>query len=386
MQTESPHRVLGIICGSPGWGGLEINTLRLAEWLRTEGWKVHLLTAGGAPMQQHAVGKVSSVQAMREQGLPRRGAQLRILHAWLRRYKIRVLWVPFRNDLKVASLYKRFYDSRLSLVYQQHMQLGRSKRNLIHTLRYQMIDRWIAPLEYLRQETLRLSRVRDEKISVIPFGVDLSPFSNPIPSRAEARSFLGLHTEAFVVGVLGRLDVKKGQMLLLQALQQANQQGSSFDLLIMGNATLDAEGEAYARQLRTFVAEAGLTDRVHFRNYDPEVMYFFRAIDVFAMPSIGETFGMVTIEAMAAGVPVIGADADGTHEILDGGRLGWLFENGNAGDFLEKLSDLRQSAALAGKISKAKEEVLQRYSKEQMLVKIEALLIALLEQQAHSDD
>src|SRR5690349_13227140 len=105
-----PRRIIGIICTSPGWGGLELNTLRLAGWLREAGWKVHLLTAGNTPIYQHAKDTPSSLQSFTAEGVPGRGGQLRIIHAWARRYKIRLLFVPYNKDIAVASLYKRFYD------------------------------------------------------------------------------------------------------------------------------------------------------------------------------------------------------------------------------------------------------------------------------------
>jgi D-inositol-3-phosphate glycosyltransferase len=154
-----PHRIIGIVCTSPGWGGLELNTLRLARWLREKGWKVHLLTAGGVALQEQAGDAPSSVNAIREEGLPGKGGQLRALHAWVRRYKIRLLFVPYNRDISLASLYKRFYDGDIGLVYQQHMQVGVRKRDLIHTLRYAMIDVWISPLQYLKEETMRMTRV-----------------------------------------------------------------------------------------------------------------------------------------------------------------------------------------------------------------------------------
>lgn len=356
-----------------------MNTLRLAGWLRERGWKVHLLTAGGTPIQAQAGDIPSSVQAMREKGAPGRGGQLRVLHLWARRHKIRVLLVPYRNDLKVASLYKRFYDGDMALVYQQHMQLGRSKRNLIHTLRYQMIDVWISPLPYLKAETLRLSRVPEDKIEVIPFGIDTAPFQNPVPGRQEARSLLGLPADAFIVGVLGRLDPKKGQMLVLRALQQMKRDGDCFDVLLMGNATLDAGGEAYARQLRDFAAQEGLAQQVHFRDYDPDVQRFFRSVDVFAMPSAGETFGMVTVEAMAAGVPVLGADSDGTRELLGGGRFGWLFQNEHVEGFCAGLKALRSAPNLQEKTEAARRQAFSSYSKGRMTDRIEEVLLELLE-------
>lgn len=376
-----PQRTIGIICTSPGWGGLELNTLRLAHWLRGLGWKVHLLTAGGAPIQAPAGDACSSINAIRELGLPGLGGQLRAVHAWVLRYKIRVLFVPFRKDIRVASLYKRFYDDEMALVYQQHMQVGVRKRDLIHTLRYAMIDVWISPLQYLKEETLRLTRVPEEKIEVIPFGMDTAPFLTSTHTKASARAQLNLPQDAYIIGVLGRLDPKKGQDLVVRAIQELKLRGDeSFHALLMGNATLDEGGDAFTKELLALVRSEGLEERVHFRAHTEDVMLFFRAIDVFAMPSHGETFGMVTIEAMAAGVPVIGTDKDGTREILGEGKYGYLFQKESVEDFCRQVTIVRSASDVAQKVSVAKERALTVYSKEKMVAAINELLLELVEE------
>ncbi len=371
-----PHRIIGIICTSPGWGGLELNTLRLARWLREEGWKVHLLTAGGTPIQEQAGDSVNSVNPMRDVGIPGKGGQLRAVHQWALRYKIKVLLLPYRKDVAVASLYKRFYDGDMALVYQQHMQVGVRKRDLIHTLRYAMMDVWISPLQYLKDETLRLTRVPEEKIEVIPFGVELEPFLSAPLTKAEARAALDLPPDACIIGTLGRLDPKKGQDLVVRALQSLD---ADVHVLLMGNATLDEGGDSYTRQLRTLITEAGLEARVHLRPHNDDVIRFYRAIDIFAMPSHGETFGMVTVEAMAAGVPVIGTDKDGTREILGEGQFGWLFPKEDVAAFCRQVAAAREGNGVTEKVAAARGAAISTYSKDGMVAAMNELLLELVE-------
>jgi glycosyltransferase involved in cell wall biosynthesis len=320
------------------------------------------------------------VNVIREEGLPGLGGQLRAVNAWVLRYKIRVLFVPFRKDIRVASLYKRFYDDDIAVVYQQHMQVGVSKRDLIHTLRYAMIDVWISPLQYLKDETLKLTRVPGDKIEVIPFGMDTTPFLHTELSRQEARVRLNLPQDAYIVGVLGRLDPKKGQDLVVHAIHELNKSGNSnYHALMVGNATLDEGGDSFTRSLLSLVRTAGLEDKVHFRPHTDEIMLFFRAIDVFAMPSHGETFGMVTIEAMAAGVPVIGTDKDGTRELLGAGKYGWLFAKEDVTDFCRQVETIRKGQGVADKVRDAREEALGAYSKEKMVTAINEVLLDVIE-------
>jgi glycosyltransferase involved in cell wall biosynthesis len=370
-----PHRTLGIICNSPGWGGLELNTLRLAGWLQDLGWRVHLLTSADAAIGTNAGGSVNSVTRMGVPGkLPRKPAQLRVIHEWVGRYKIRALLVPYNKDLSIASLYKRFYNRGIGLVYQQHMSIGVRKRDLIHTLRYAMIDVWIAPLQYLKAEVLEKTRVPADRIEVVPFGIDTAPFLHSEWTRKSARRQLHIPDDAFLIGVLGRLDPKKGQDTVVEALAQLRRQGvANAHLLLMGASTRN-EGDAFAAALHRLVASERLGAVVDFRPYESDVMLFFRAIDVFVMPSHGETYGMVTVEAMAAGVPVIGTDKDGTAELLDGGRYGRLFPVKDSPALAALLKAFHQDAEMDARLAAAKAHVIAAYDKNRMATDIAAIL------------
>jgi len=374
-----PHRIIGIVCTSPGWGGLELNTLRLARWLCEAGWKVHLITSGNTPLHLYAADAASSVQVFSEHGLPKKSARLRIMNAWIRRYKIRVLFVPFNKDISAASLYKRFYDNDIGLVYQQHMQVGVRKRDLIHTLRYAMIDVWIAPLQYLKAETLRLTHVKEKRIEVIPFGIETELFRASSWDRDSARAALSLPPDAWIIGVLGRLDPKKGQDLVIHALKQLHDAGQKdYQVLLMGSTTIH-EGDAFSKILHDLVLEYGLEQHVHFRPYADDVMVFYKSIDVFAMPSHGETFGMVTVEAMAAGVPVVGTDRDGTRELLGEGRYGFLFEREDVAGCVSQIEAVR--AHPKEKTVAARTYALTEFSHERMVARIGQVLNELLDEE-----
>lgn len=370
-----PHRTLGIICNSPGWGGLELNTLRLAQWLQDLGWRVHLLTSVDSAIGDHAGASVASLTRMGMPGkLPRKPAQLRIIHDWVGRYKIRALLVPYNKDIGIASLYRRFYSRKTGFVYQQHMQVGVRKRDFIHTLRYAMINAWIAPLQYLKAEVLGKTRVPEARIEVVPFGLDTGQLLRSTWTREAARRHLNIPQDAFLIGVLGRLDPKKGQDTVVEALARLRRDGvRNAQLLLMGASTLN-EGDAYAAALHRLVAAERLGDVVDFRPYEADVMVFFRAVDVFVMPSHGETYGMVTIEAMAAGVPVVGTDRDGTAELLDYGRYGDLFPVRDAAALAAILGKLATGPLPHERIAEARAHVLRAYDKNKMAAAIAAIL------------
>jgi D-inositol-3-phosphate glycosyltransferase len=381
MISVSQNRSIGIVCTSPGFGGLEMNTLKLAENLREQGWKVRLLVSNKSRMAEKATGyadDVCVVQDFKKSGKGR--SSLSVLKHWLVEEPVDILFTPYNKDIPAISSYKRFRDRKVKFVYQQHMKIGVNKRDPIHTFRYNMIDLWISPLEYLRRETLKRTRVTEGKIVVIPFGLETSIFESSSITRAEARRQLDLPADGFIIGVLGRIDPKKGQDFLVRALQNLRQHGQTdVHLLIMGDVTAH-EGDGFRDRVIGLIDKSGMTSFVHLRSFNPEVMLFYKAIDVFAMSSHGETFGMVTIEAMAVGIPVIGVGRDGTKEIIGNAESGYLHELEDIEGFIKSVYTIREGGdALAAVLAHAKEEVRLKYTAEKANADINRTLTNLLD-------
>lgn len=370
---------IGIYCTSRSLGGLELNTLRLAQWLEERGWEVHLLLQSGVPMAVRGAELGLRITTLPDKkGLAGR-AFLKALQDWVQQCGLPALIIPYNKDLSLVALYKRLFNRRIRLIYQQHMQVGVSKRDPVHTLRYAALDAWISPLRYLKEETMAKTRVPASKIQVVPLGLDPAPFLNSPWTRATARAAFNLPDGPELIGVLGRIDPKKGQDLVIRGIHRLQETyGHDYHLLLVGDATLN-EGDAFSRSLKALVQELGITERVHFRGFQPDIMQFFRAIDLFAMPSHGETYGMVTLEAMAAGVPVVGTGRDGTRELLQNGKFGFLFPKDDTDAFCRSVIAWKEKQDKADWLEAARREVLANYSKDEMIRGLEALLISLID-------
>lgn len=140
-------------------------------------------------------------------------------------------------------------------------------------------------------------------------------------SRSESRSVLGLPQDAWVVGNVGRLHPDKDQFTLIKGFAEALPRLPANALLcILGEGKLEAD-------LKTLVADLGLQERVSFAGQIPNARRYFKAFDVFALSSDREPFGMVLLEAMAAGVPLICSDCGGGREVVE--DAGMLFPFGD---------------------------------------------------------
>lgn len=151
---------------------------------------------------------------------------------------------------------------------------------------------------------------------------DLKKFEKG-PCKAEARKSLNLNNEDFLIGTIGRFDPAKGQSCLIKAFSKIHSEYPKARLLFIGEDTRNSR-RSHLEELKNLTRELGIEDKVYFRSFLPDPVPGYKALDIFVMPSFGETFGMVTIEAMASGLPIISTKSGGTPEILDNGNCALL--------------------------------------------------------------
>ena len=161
-----------------------------------------------------------------------------------------------------------------------------------------------------------------ERIETLYNRIDIAAVQAEQVCRDDARDHLGLPLDAWVVGNVGRLHPDKDQATLIRGFAQALPQLPAGSLLaIMGSGRLESS-------LKALAAELGVSTSVRFLGQVPQGRRYFKAFDVFALTSDHEPFGMVLLEAMAAGVPVICSDCGGGREVV--GESEWLFALGSA--------------------------------------------------------
>ncbi len=304
-----------------------MNVYRFAIRLRERGHDVTLLARPGTPVFEKAQqeGLVASFDVKIKYADFKAAFRLAQL---LRQRHIGALIISTAKDNYVAGWAKIFFYPRLSLYYQQHMQLGVPKRGLVQTLLYRSLTAWITPLALLAQQVREKTRMPPERIHVIPLGLDVKQFEGVKEKRQKARLLFGLPAGAFVAGIIGRLDPDKGQHYLLKAAGHLQGLGKMVHVLIVGEETR-GDTRQYFAYLQQLAGELGIQQLIRFHPYTEETALAYAALDIFIMASLSETYGMVTIEAMAAGLPVIGTNTGGTPELLGGGKYGILVPAGD---------------------------------------------------------
>ena len=343
---------IAFLSSSTGWGGLEQNLLRYATWMQEEQHRVRVFAGPNSPLCEAVV-----KSGIAWEPHPRQSRYFPWNAAWRLRKQLLnersdFLWVRDPRDLSLAGL--AVQGTPCQLIFQQGMQINRAKRMPWHVLRFRRVNHWVTPLKTLREEVLQNTPLRPHQLHHIPLALD-APWFAPGTNPADARSSFGLPDEAPIVGLFGRLNRLKGQRTLIQALAEAPQWHA---FLIGANTTNEREDEK--SNLLTWAKELGVSDRIHWLDSLPNLKTAYAACDVYAMCSDSETFGMVTLEAMACGVPVIGTDAGGTPELLGHGARGRLIPPHDPRALAEALKDWKN-------IPKASDEDLFPFHKQAVL-------------------
>lgn len=182
----------------------------------------------------------------------------------------------------------------------------------------QKCQHMIIPSESLK-DILMKEYGLSSRYTVIPTGTNLEPFLQADGKSLRAEK--GWKDETVLISV-GRLAPEKNWDTLLQAFAKVYRDHPKVRLVLVGDGT--------ARQsLEALAGELGISDRVTFTGALPfdEIPRYLKAADLFAFASVTETQGLVTIEAMAAGLPIVAVDGPGTRDIVEDGKQGFLVEN-----------------------------------------------------------
>jgi glycosyltransferase involved in cell wall biosynthesis len=176
----------------------------------------------------------------------------------------------------------------------------------------------VIPSESMREMLVKEFGLQ-ERYTVIPTGIDLEPYQ--CANRQSLRKEQGWQDETVLISV-GRLAAEKNWDTLLHAFAKVYSQHSDTRLVLIGDGP--AKG-----QLESLTSELGIAEHVTFTGALPfeEVPCHLKAADMFPFASVTETQGLVTMEAMAAGLPVVAVNASGTRDIVEHGKQGFLVEN-----------------------------------------------------------
>lgn len=205
----------------------------------------------------------------------------------------------------------------------------------------------------MRAEVTRLFELPPEKVDLVPNGVDLAHWRSTPEQVAAARArWAG---DGPLVLCSGRLVHEKGVHDLLAALPRLRRRHPGVRLVVAGRGPKEAELRSLARTLR-------LGRSVEFAGFvpDAELAVLAAAADCAVVPSVYEPFGLVALEAPAAGTPVVVSDVGGLRELVEHGRTGLRFPPGDPAALADAVSAVVGDQVLARRLVREARAVLRR--------------------------
>ena len=228
-----------------------------------------------------------------------------------------------------------------------------------------------------------LYKANDRKLVVIPPGVDVCHFY-PIPAD-EAKMYVGLKPEDRMVLFVGRIEPLKGVDTLIQAMSCLQwKEERPVHLAIIGGdpAASPEEMSAEMARLQKLCDDLAVGQTVVFlgkRDQD-KLPYYYSAAELVVMPSHYESFGMVALEAMACGTPVIASEVGGLAYLVRNGETGFTIPDQEPETLCEKISWLLNDHHLHETMSRRAVEYAQDYAWEKIAKQIVDVYKSLLEE------
>lgn len=255
----------------------------------------------------------------------------------------------------------------------------------------QIADRIIAATPAEQSQLEFLYGANSKKLRVIPPGVDLSRFY-PIP-RDEAREVVGVPIKNRMILFVGRIEPLKGLETLIRAVAWMQQSSElvccPHSLVIVGGDPEESELSVNAEmaRLQNLVKSLGLRDFVLFlgKRDQESLPYYYSAADVVVVPSHYESFGMVALEAMACGTPVVASQVGGLAFLVQDGVTGFVVPDGEPEILGNRLKELILNPDLRDRLGQQANRLAQSYSWERIAGEIKSVYQELLNLSAASE-
>ena len=359
------------ICLSPNLGGLELYILRLSLFLHQR-IDSYICTANASrltsSLETEAISKEKRL-TLRPHAWKNLFFNARSLARYIDKHSIDCLHLHWTKDLPLCVLARELSKRKPKLVQTRHMNMTRFKGDFYHRFLYRNIDLIIAVTQEVKAQVQRYvpkDICPDVKVSYI---------GSPTYNSLSAESYSDLRKKyklgnKFVVCLAGRIEHAKGQHLLVDALACLNRE--DVHLLFIG----DAMEEQYLSEFKDTIAKKGLQEKVTFTGFIDNVQDLMAISDCAVLATDKETFGMVLVEAMHTGTPVIASNNGGPLEIVKHNATGFLFEANNYQDLASKIktylndTEHREELGLAGK-----KHAIEYFDDKKQFNKVKSILI-----------
>ncbi len=272
--------------------------------------------------------------------------------------------VHVQHPLERASyvrMVQRLEGWRLPLIVTAHSLFGEHDSATIETLmapNLRAADRVIAVSGHIADQAIQLG-VDASRVAVIRSGVDVERFRPR--DRDAARTALGIDDATCLVLFVGNLEPRKQVDVLVQAMVEVRRRVPAAELIVVGSGESAGVLDQTEHLLR-LTRNLDLMTAVHFvgRVADQQLLDYYAAADVFALPSSSEAQGIVALEAMACGLPVVASAVGGLLETIEDGRTGLFVPTGDVAALAHGLLALLENGSERQKIAAAARQAVEQ--------------------------
>lgn len=263
-------------------------------------------------------------------------------------------------------------------VHSTHYDYGR-RSIFIERFLSHFTDRLICISVAVQSFIVQEEGIPETKTCVIYNGVD-SKFASSVGGDLLAKkAFWGINDNDTVITITASLRPIKGHSVLLEAFRRVLESGVNGKLLIVGDGPLKPEIQLTAERL-------GISKRVIFAGERTDVIDMLKMSHIFVLPSVGrEGLGIALIEAMAAGLPLVGSRLGGIPEVIHDGVNGLLVTSGSADELASAIIRLARDASLREEMGRNGMRIFdEKFTQSGMLHRIESLYDKLLGRETHA--
>ncbi|MFC2103578.1 glycosyltransferase family 4 protein [Bacteroidota bacterium] len=346
------------------YAGGEIWMITLAKELLKKGYKVTLVCPPDAEMIEHTKESEIEVHPIKMSGdfNPKTIFQLKTI---FKQSNINIVFANVGKDIRLAGLAAKFITG-VSVI-----ALHQVDRAIKNNLRYRFTYNFLADIIIVNSLATKNTMMKsapwliDKKIQVVYHGIDAAKYNKE--NATCLRNSLGLVDEDFIIGFVGRLNVQKGIKYMLDAFKLVTDKYKNAHLLIAGTGDLE-------NTIRDFASKFNLENKIHLLGFRTDIHNLMRAFDVFLLPSLWEGFGIVLIEAMAAGKACVATSTSSIPEIVEDGISGILVPPENAESIADALKKLISDPIKREEFGKEGQKIVQqKFTIERMINDYEKL-------------
>jgi glycosyltransferase involved in cell wall biosynthesis len=208
-------------------------------------------------------------------------------------------------------------------------------------------------------------------VTVIHNGIDTTKFRCDPSVGRSARAELGVNSGDFVIGIVGQVAPRKGQLGLIRAFSKLLAEVPNGKLLVIGGPLFNRDHE-YLSKLREEVTRLCLEESVLFLGHRKDAAAVMQALDILVLNSLVEPFALVLLEAMMMGKPVLATDSGGPAEVIQHGVNGHLVPADDTEALTAALAELIRNPALRRKYVERARDDAERFSIDSYMAKLQA--------------